>query len=646
MDYVGELLFFKGFSLEMLTEDQVAKHLTIRPVIIRKVLSSAMDSNDEEKVAGDPKRGDRVQLYLPRTCRVDKYHKITTAISPRESASDKYFVERFSFALELMEEDRIVKECPPKAMIIAKKGTTFQPNDIVEVYMPYFEMAGTVTHVEISDARKKFDVLYDFASSRKAGRTRFFAKALELWKKIPDDFEYPEFFPVNSVAAEASVDADPGASVDEVSGSGGGDATVSESKDQDFEDFQELTETNKVRKDLQKKGVRLAYVCKMLRKHGVSDEEIPLYAWQIFPEGKNAIEYMAELVRDKLPPLNVVATYMGILAKIKDVEQANLRGQLEEYFADRDLVGALEVLGKLDNPNNEMLEVHLYDVLSGRMQQKLDYPGIHELLEAIDGTTNADKLEQEKEKSKPDSALVPILEDKVKKDKAQLKNRQKPFQQWLEAFATLIDGDGEFGQLGDWARTLDLLEKEQRGRREKWLEKVENLNSQRQAIMEAESSSTREKLEQGAKELFASFEAPISLMAAWHKRIFGLLFSICASFFTVLAYSVFGDGELTLTTFIAVQASVFGIFYENITPEQFEKDSLKAALAFHVNSFRTVYNESRNVSGRLVTDRRCKWCISFSTLGLLTPTCDVTSGYHKWRSMALHKMIQDRKTDT
>ena len=517
-----------------------------------------------------------------------------------------------------------------------KKGKTFQANDRVDVYMPYFEMDATVTHVNPTGIRKKYDVFYSYPDSKRARRTRFVTKARALWKKIPKDFKYP-----NLMATK-------------VAGAVGPAPPVGPRLNADFEDLDADLDAdwdknegaNEVRASLKKKGIPFLYLCKVLIKHGVAKNEIPLYAWQIFPEGKNAIEYMAELVRDKLPPLNVVATYMGILAKIKDVEQANLRGQLEECFADRDLVGALEVLGKLDNPNNEMLEVHLYDVLSGRMQQKLDYPGIHELLEAIDGTTNADKLEQEKEKSKPDSALVPILEDKVKKDKAQLKNRQKPFQQWLEAFATLIDGDGEFGQLGDWARTLDLLEKEQRGRREKWLEKVENLNSQRQAIMEAESSSTRQKLEQGAKELFASFEAPISLMAAWHKRIFGLLFSICASFFTVLAYSVFGDGELTLTTFIAVQASVFGIFYENITPEQFEKDSLKAALAFHVNSFRTVYNESRNVSGRLVTDRRCKWCISFSTLGLLAPTCDVTLGYHKWRSMALHKMMQDRKTDT
>ena len=654
-DYVNELLFFKGFSLEIMTEESALKQLTLRPVIISDFMDKSGDNdhaeqkvpdgdNDhaEQKVPDGPQRGSRVVIYLPRASKDDNYDTIDTYLIGQPAPnSGKHHVQHSSlpFPLEVMEEEVIKNECPQKAVIIAAKETVLKAGDPVKVYIPYLKMDGTVTHVDSSGPRKKLDVLYDFPSSKKAKQTRFFAKALELWKKIPADFKYPGFFPVKSSAAHASVGAASPAT----------DASVSDiSNDSEFDG---MPQTKKVRKDLNDKGISLSYLWDTLKKHGVDEEkgQISLYAWKIFPDGHNAVDYMAQLVKKETPPLQVLAAYLDVLAKIKNVKEAKLREQLQKAFRERDHVASLEIMEKLDEHNNAMLEVHLYDIFSGEANE---YPDIRKLMEAIDGSTNEDKLKEELAKSKPKKAIVQILEDKIKKDKAQLKNRQKPFQQWLNAFATIIDGDGEFGNLGEWEKTLNLLDKEQQERRKEMIKTLSENKSKADAIMKKDEPSTtrmHKKLEQGAKELLKSFDAPISLPAAYHKRIFSFLFSLMVSLFIVLSYDVFGGGKFTLESLVLVQAGIFGIFYDSTKVdalELFEKESIKAALAYHVNCFRTVYTgEYQQETGRLLNDK-FKWCTyfgSFSTFGL-APRCDHSSRYHKWRAMALFKMLQDRKT--
>ena len=751
MDYINELLFFKGFSLEMMTAKKMAKQMIDRPVIMRGGCSMIRMSGVEKTVhtedyVPDPKKSDRVLIYLPRTCKDDKYETIySTKITKECDEEGKYLVECFGdLPLELMDQEYIEKECPQKPAIIGKTGTKYDPGQIVQVYMPhfvmvlltkhsdeekfgpcgvektvhtedyvpdpkksdrvlvclprtckhhkyetistkitkecdeegkylvecfgdlplelmdqeyiekecpqkaaiigktgtkgqvvrvympYFVMAGTVTNVDTTDIRKrkKFDVRYDFSSSRISGRTRFFATARELWKKIPGNFEYPETDDSDNEdprsrilrRATASGFQDPAskaenaaASIDRNAGSG---AEYGESKtDSNSDDG--LERSWHVANDLQEKGFKFDRLCETLKKHGVGDDDILLYSSQIFPEGQNAVEYMGKLVKDTRTPLNVVAAYMGVLAKIKTTEQKRLRERLGKALREMEL-GAKE----------KTVETK---------EERPDYQGsICKLLEAINDTTHADELREEKAKNRPDRALIQKLEDKVKQNEVELKNRQKPFIQWLQAFATLIDGDGVFGPLGEWARTLNSLEKEQRDRRDKQLEKFENVKKQTEPMLKDTSTADKDKLEQVAKELLELLDAPISLSAAFYKRLFALLCSILAALFTVLAYVVFGQGDFTLTTFIGVQASIFAIFYQNTTQEQFEKDSLRDALAYHVNCFRTVYDEDlRAPNGRMYTE--------IFKCNVLCCRGKVNTRYHKWRAMAIFKMIQDRK---
>ena len=654
VDYANELLFFRGFSLEMITEEQMAKTMTQRPVLMRPPPLTPIELAHAPHLPRhlpDPIRGTGVTVYMPRTSKDDAYVEIATKIVSKVDGEeqDKYFVECFkALPIGVMPKKRITKECAPKAVIIAAEGARFHPGEEVIVYMPYFTIKGTVTQVDASGSRKKYDVLYNFAQSKNAGRTRFFGKAVELWKQIPPEYEYPE-------AEGQALLPESGPLPSE-----SGDATFigrrnKEGVEEKWKNFPpETDKTVEIRKQLEEKSVSLPYLCKMLSEHGVTDEKIPLYAWQVFPNGHNAVDYMAELIKKERAPLEVVAAYVGVLAKIKATEQEELKDQLENAFYENDLITARELLVKIGQPDNEQLKLHIYDVLSGKKwrrkrtvfaeekepeKQKVNYAVIGKLLDLVDHTSNADKLKEEQAKRKPDKARVQNLQDKVNQDKVQLELRQKPFQQWLEAFATLLDGDGEYGQLGAWADRFVQVENERKNRHGRLVDKLQTLKSRADSIMADVSTTTLAKLEQGAAEMMSSFEAPISLDAALYKRIFGLLFSISLSFFIVLAYDIFHGGEFTLTVFIAVQASIFGIFYKKTTIEQFEKGSLNDALAYHINCFRTVYDGDFQANGRLCCDRY--WCCV--ALGCGSPRGDVKIGYHKWRAMALHKMIRDKK---
>ena len=669
VDYTNELLFFKGISLEMMTEEQMARKMTYRPVVLRAALSPPTeeevdpnrDAPNRPRYAPEPSRGTEVLVYMPRTYESDKYVEITTKIQSTfaEEKRERYYVECFKgFPLEVMDEKRIKSECPSRAVIIAAEGAQLQPNDAVLVYMPYFKMTGTVVSVDKTRARKKYDVLYDYAESKQAGRTRFFAKALELWQKIPPGYEYPGQGPPLEPTAK--------------------DTMLSEQRHEESLDVSEKwknfpTETKKteeVRKHLEEKSVSLPYLCEMLSEHGVPDEKIPLYAWQVFPRGRNTVEYMTELVEKERPPLGVVAAYVGVLAKIKKKEQEKLEQQLEEAFHENNVIAVHNLLVKIGNPDNEQLKRQIYDLLSGRKHrkrsfteqkqpdssspehqepQKLDYSIVGKLLELVENTTNADRLKEELAKPKPNQSRVQALKEKVKQDEVQLKLRQKPFNQWLEAMRTLVDGHGEYGYIGEWAGIFAQIDKEAKDRHDEMVDKVASMRSRTQAIWgSVTSQTTLEKIEQGTTKILESFRSPISIKAAFYKRLFAFVYTLLLSFFIVLAYSIFGryqGDRFTLTVFVVVQASVFGVFYQQTTVDQLELETLKAALAYHVNCFRTVYDGKFQTDGQLCCDRYA-CCVA---CGCGSPRGDAKdngrTGYHKWRAMALYKMIFDKKAE-
>ena len=119
--------------------------------------------------------------------------------------------------------------------------------------------------------------------------------------------------------------------------------------------------------------------------------------------------------------------------------------------------------------------------------------------------------------------------------------------------------------------------------------------------------------------------------------------SIGLSLFAVLGYEIFSsdeDDQFTFAIFVGVQATIFGLFYD--APVDFEKESLESARAYHVDRFRTIYKpEFQAANGRLCCERY-KCCVALG-FGAPPEAQDENKTYHRWRAMALHKMLQDRK---
>ena len=118
-------------------------------------------------------------------------------------------------------------------------------------------------------------------------------------------------------------------------------------------------------------------------------------------------------------------------------------------------------------------------------------------------------------------------------------------------------------------------------------------------------------------------------------------FSFTMSLFVVLAFTVFGDGELNLTVFLGVMGSVIAIFFKNIPIDQFEKNALESALAYRVSRFRTIYDaEHDHDSGLFCFDKnKCGKCCGRNR----DKGDDFSTDYHKWRSMALYKLLHNHK---
>jgi len=624
MDYVMDLLFFKGHSLQRMTLEQMAKTMheandIYRPVILKSRTGEPMDL--------EPK--DRVKVYLPRTNKSDLRYatiktvvRIKTVITQVLQRENTYYAEEFGkVPLEVMSEEDIKNHLPDKAVIIGEKTlseaeqkeVTYEKDDPVDVYMPLIEMNGTVTYRNDTGLYKQYDVLYDYDGSKK--KTRFYAEALKFWKKIPADFEYKNFF------AYQKADS-PGASTES-------QTTESEDIEPKWAEFgKDVEEANKVREALEGKGIALGDLGKALSKHGVG--EIPLYAWQVFHDGQDPLEYMAELVENKLPPLNVVAAYRDVQAKIAAVANTQLEQQLNVAVANKDLKATNELLAKLGNPQGK-LDKFLYDMFIGKEDGNLDVVELGNLLGAI---------------SNPG-----LVDDEVAVEKyaEQFEERKQSFRQWMGTFNLLVDGESEYGQLDDWANMLKAMEGEQKARHKKRLDKVASVKDHLIDSLPhglntvGPAGEAKENVQESVKEVIRALVAPINLSAAFYQRIFAFLSSIFLSLFSLLGYKIFGSEgaspEFTLAVFVGVQATIFGLYYDDTSPEQFEKDSLQAARAYHVDRFRTQYDESFQSGGRLCCERY-KCCLA---LGFGAPPAQHSTAYHRWRAMAIHKMIQDRK---
>ena len=614
--YINELLFYKGHNLQIVALKEAKKtRQKGRPLCVLMKKDGAPDREEEVQV------GDEVRVYMPRML------KFKTKI--REKSNEgTYFVEyhghgtREDFPLQLMEMELIQRARPPKPMIIAEKGTTFQPGDNVEIYIPY--LTGKVTFVDTFD--KIVDVRYDRYYSGVINKKRFFAKAFQFWQTIPPDFITRSNFGRQWASATATAEAKKAAedSVGAYSGSEVADEAACECKDTDSESPEDpdSEQKKKVRKDLDEKGVALSYLCEKLRKHGVSQTEIPLYAWQIFPENKNAVQYMLNLVKKENSPPNVVAAYMDLLARIEYLKQKRLRKELYETFRE--------------------IDKHLWDLNTEKKAPAKCHERFLALLEEVDKTTNEEKLEEEKAKSMPDPERVRTLKDEVEQDKKQLEDREKPFIQWLKAFDGLVIRQDD--QLEGFTQ-----KKQKRGR-----QAVSSANLRRAINMKNEVRSftedTRENkplsrdeiVQQGVEEVLASLQTPISLNAALWKQRMTMINSICISLFFSLAYITFGEeASFTLSIFIALQASILVVHRRTITPEQFDKNALNSAFAYHVNFLFTVSAVNfRDAHGRTIQERH-RQCFR-----ACYDCCDTKQSlsYHKWRALALHTMIQDLKT--
>ena len=621
VDYVNELLFYKGHSLKTVTLEQVATHMKNRPLCVIMKHEGASDFKAEKQA----RVGDEVRVYLSKDVM-----KFSTKIREKSSEEDAYFVEYFrgreDFPLQLMAEELIQRTRPSEALIIAEKGTTFRPGDSVQVYMPY--LAGIVTHV--NGFNKKVDVRYNFADSENAGRTRFFAKALQFWKEIPANFgrRSPSNLEITS-AADAAEAKEAAQDVTACLGSEVADDAACEYKDADSQEPEDPEDPDseqkrKVRQDLDEKGVALSHLCEKLRKHGVSETKIPLYAWQIFPGSENAVKYIAYLVKKESAPLNVLAAYIDLLTEIKHVEQKRLHKKLYNTFCQLE---------------KHLLYLDADDKTEKRKKLFERHAFFYKLLESIDKTTPADKLKAERAKTIPDNNIVCVLTHEVEKDKAQLKNRQKPFQQWLKAFAAVVRA--EIGRL-DGESIMFMLKDFDRRQNTKT-----PADSEDESTRKTGPTSTAETVEQEAyrqaSQLVDSVSVPISLNAALRTRILTVLFTIFILLFATLAYTTFGAGTFTLTILISVQGSFFTVFYANTALKQFEEESLKEAFAYHTHCIRGYYNVNfHDAFGRSIEHNlfKCfkgvRGCCCFRDYAHIR--------YHTWRCAALYKMIYDRRT--
>jgi len=274
-----------------------------------------------------------------------------------------------------------------------------------------------------------------------------------------------------------------------------------------------------------------------------------------------------------------------------------------------------------------------------------DYAVAVKLLGAIPESKAMDKLNEEAAKAKPEPDAVKGLQQDRQDEEQQLKNRQKPFSEWLQVFDTAVFGKGEYGTLGGWAKALELLDQEQEARHKKRMEFVsaveDEIKSKRDHIAgkkKDESPSTQAKLEKSVEQMIALLEAPISLEGAYNQRIWACVMCFTLALFIVLAHSIFGSGEVTLVAFLAVQASISALFFQTMPIEEFERKTMESAFAYCVSRFRTNYNYDFHRNERTKPDSPCFSCFNKCMDCINGELDDVLSGYFKWRAMALYKM--------